>query len=43
LICSAKNGKGSGFDSIWVVTYPQGKATRETHMQDIHPEADCSF
>jgi hypothetical protein len=34
---------GSDFDSIWIVTFKNGKATLSKSKEDIHPSDDCSF
>src|ERR1700761_1077824 len=35
--------KGDDFDSIWIVTFKDGKATLSKSKEDIHPSDDCSF
>lgn len=31
------------YDSIWIVTFKNGKAYMETDQENIHPSADCAF
>jgi hypothetical protein len=31
------------FDSIWIVTFPNGVATLTKDAEGLHPSADCSF
>jgi hypothetical protein len=35
--------KGSDFDSIWIITYPKGKATLNLDKEGITPSAECPF
>lgn len=34
---------GSDFDSIWVITYKNGKATLTADKEGLNPSANCSF
>ncbi len=34
---------GSDFDSIWVVTFPNGHATLTRDRENIHPASGCAF
>ena len=31
------------YDSIWIITYKNGKASLQKDKENIHPEANCSF
>lgn len=35
--------EGSDFDSIWVITYPNGKAELSLDKEGIVPSSDCNF
>ncbi len=35
--------KGSDFDSIWIITYPKGKATLSLDKEGLTPSAECPF
>jgi len=34
---------GKDFDSIWIITYPNGKAVLSTDKEGITPAAECNF
>lgn len=35
--------QGQDFDSIWVITYPEGKAELSIDQEGLNPSADCNF
>ena len=35
--------KGEDFDSIWIVSFPAGKATLAIDSEGISPSAECDF
>jgi hypothetical protein len=35
--------KGSDFDSIWIITYPNGEAVLSFDAEGLTPSADCSY
>ena len=39
----APDWKGNDFDSIWVITYPNGKAVLSPDKEGITPPLDCNF
>lgn len=39
----AKNWPGNDYDSIWTVTFPQGKAVLKKEKQGLNPSTGCAF
>lgn len=35
--------EGNDFDSIWIITYPKGKAELSTDKEGLTPSPDCTF